>query len=210
MKTSELVKRTYDQIAQGYYKKWGKYSGFFLKHSKDFIKKLPQKGKILDLGCGTGRDSKWFSEKGFDVVGVDFSKGMLKVAKKVTPKAKFILRDFRRLKLPAESFDGIWCSFVFLHLKRNEVSPLLKRIKKFLKDGGVIFITTKQGKGEIIEPEHLNKKLKMFETFFEKSELENLVKKASYKILKSTIDTHRKESEEKIIIILAQNTSSKI
>jgi len=50
----------------------------------------------------------------------------------------------------------------------------------------------------------------MFETFFEKSELENLVKKASYKILKSTIDTNRRKSEEKIIIILAQNTSSKI
>ncbi len=204
MKTNILVKQTYNKIASAYHQEWGKSSKFFLRNSKKFIQELPQNAKILDLGCGTGRDSRWFLEKGFKVIGVDFSSGMLKIAKKNAPKAKFIQKDIRKVNFPENYFDGIWCSFVLLHLKRDEILPLIKRIKKFLRKGGVLFVATKEGKGEIIEPEHLNEKLKMFETFFQKKELGDLIKKADYEILKSTIDTDRKESEEKIIIILAK------
>lgn len=202
--TDKIVKETYNKIALKYHQKWGKYSRFYLKCFKEFIEKLPQEGKILDLGCGTGRDAKWFSGKEFEVVGVDFSAEMLKIAKKVALKAKFIQKDIRNINFPVASFNGIWASFVLLHLKRREVLPLLKRIKKFLKPGGILFIATKKGKGEIIEPEHLDENLQMFETFFETKELENLIKIAGFKILKSGTDTDRKESNENIIIIYAE------
>jgi hypothetical protein len=98
-------------------------------------------------------------------------------------------------------FDGIWFSFALLHLKRNEIKELLFKLKKILKSNGIFFIATKEGKGEILEKEHLNKRLKMFETFFKKDELEKICKDAGYKILESAIDSDRYESDEKIIII---------
>ena len=199
----KLVKNTYNSIAEEYHRRWGEYSGFFLKNSKEFIKNIPSGGKILDLGCGTGRDSRWFSEKGFDVTGVDFSKEMLKIAKRIAPKAKFILQDISRLEIK-EKFDGVWCSFVLLHSRKKDIFSILKKIRRLLKKNGVLFVATREGAGERIEPEHLNKKLKMFETFFRTEELEKIVKLAGFKILKSRLDSDRQESEEKIIIIYAK------
>ena len=199
----KIVRKTYDQIAEKYHQRWGEYSGFFLRNSKEFIKNIPSGGKILDLGCGTGRDSRWFSEKGFDVTGIDFSKGMLKIAKRIAPKAKFILQDISRSKID-ERFDGVWCSFVLLHLRRKDIFSILRKIRKLLKKNGVLFVATKEGIGEKIEPEHLNKKLKIFETFFRTEELEKMVKCAGFKILKSRLDSDRQKSEEKIIIIYAR------
>lgn len=107
------------------------------------------------------------------------------------------------MSFPTETFNGVWCNFVLLHLKRSEILSVLKRIYKILNQGGILFLSTKEGKGEIIEKEHLDEKLKMFETFFKQNELMDLVKKAGFKILKSKLDTDRKESAEKIIIIYA-------
>lgn len=200
----KLVQNTYNKIARKYYTRYGQQSNFFLKYSNEFLKLLPKQAKILDLGCGPGRDTKFFSEKGYQVVGIDFSESMIEIARKAAPKAKFIQKDFRKLNFEQNSFDGIWCSLILLHLKRNEVLKFLKSIKRFLKKDGVLFLATKKGEGEIIEKEHLDKEMLMFETFFQQDELEKLVKKPGYRIINSQLDTDRYESDEKLIVIFAQ------
>lgn len=200
----KIVKDTYEGIAQKYHKRYGQYSNFFLNYSNKFIKLLPKNAEVLDLGCGSGRDSKYFSENGLRVTGVDFSKSMLDIAKNNAPKVNFVLKDFRKIDELKGKFDGVWSSFSLLHLERKEIPTLLSKIKINLKSNGLLFIATKEGKGEIIEKENLDERLKMFETFFEKDELEDLLKENGYKILESYTDTDRYESNEKIIIIFAQ------
>lgn len=200
----KIVQTGYNKIASKYYQRYGKYSPFFLKFSKEFIKLLPKKAKILDLGCGAGRDAKYFSEKGHDVIAVDFSSEMLKIAKKIAPKAKFFQQDFLKLDFSENSFDGIWCSFALLHLKRNEVPNFLKTLNKLLKNGGILFLATKEGEGEIIEKEHLDESLLMYETFFEKDELEEMIKANAFRIILTDLGYDRYESDKKIIVILAR------
>lgn len=200
----QLVRNTYNTIAKKYHQCYGRQSEFFLKFSKAFMKLLPEKAKILDLGCGPGRDAKYFSKKGYEVVGVDFSEKMLQIAREIAPKAKFLKQDLRRVKLPINSFDGIWCFFVLLHLKRKEVFQLLKRIQLILKRNGILFIATKYGRGEIIEKEHLDESLKMFETYFQRDEIEQLIRDAGFELLMTDLGYSRYGSDEKNIVVFAK------
>jgi ubiquinone/menaquinone biosynthesis C-methylase UbiE len=65
-------------------------------------------GKLLDLGCGPGNDSALFVERGFAVVGVDFSEKMLAEARKRVPQATFICSDFREMGFDDDQFDAVW------------------------------------------------------------------------------------------------------
>jgi 8-oxo-dGTP diphosphatase len=75
-----------------------------------FIKLLPAQAKIIDIGCGPGRDAKVFSNHGFDLIGIDFSSKMIEAARKNVPHSTFLVMDIETLVFPPESFDGVWAS----------------------------------------------------------------------------------------------------
>jgi cyclopropane fatty-acyl-phospholipid synthase-like methyltransferase len=77
---------------------------------------LPEKGKVLDLGCGTGLPyARYLVEKGFDVLGVDLSEEMVKVASKNVPEASFVQLSMNWITYRDE-FDGVLSSFSMLLL----------------------------------------------------------------------------------------------
>lgn len=96
---------------------------------------------ILDVGCGTGRYSKIFTQKAAKVVGIDFSRNMLKIAKQRVKKAEFKQTDItKKFPFPDKTFDKIVCSLVISHIQN--ISPVLKEMKRVLKDNGFIVLTT--------------------------------------------------------------------
>tara|TARA_Y100000034_G_scaffold88576_1_gene106338 strand:- start:3532 stop:4221 length:690 start_codon:yes stop_codon:yes gene_type:complete len=100
--------------------------------------------KILDLGCGTGRNSIKIARKGAKVIGIDFSKDMLKIAKNKAEKLnldiKFDEQNFlKKIKFKSKTFDGIICNLVFGHIKNT--LPIIKEMKRVLKNNGIIVIT---------------------------------------------------------------------
>src|SRR5579885_515575 len=106
--------------------------------------------RILDAGCGPGRDSKWFRERGFHVIGVDLSAGMLAEARRRVPDVEFRQADLRRLNFPDGYFDGIWCCASLLHLPRNDVPAVLASFRRLL-DHGFLYVAVKVGQGEEVE-----------------------------------------------------------
>ncbi len=200
----KIIKDTYNKTAQDYHKKWSDYSPLFKRTSKEFLKHIPKGGKILDLGCGPGRDAKYFSQKGYQVLGIDFSSKMLKIARKVAPKAKFLKQDIYNFDI-SDKFDGVWLSFVLLHIKRSKTVQVLASVKSLLKSGGVLFISTKEGKGESLEKDNIDKSLKMYEVYYTKEEIKRLLKEAGFDPIALFLDTDRKESDERIVIVLAKN-----
>tara|TARA_Y100000310_G_scaffold6386_1_gene7210 strand:- start:1474 stop:2151 length:678 start_codon:yes stop_codon:yes gene_type:complete len=96
---------------------------------------------VLDVGCGTGRYTKIFTQQAAKVVGIDFSRNMLKVAKHRVKKAEFKQTDItKKLPFPDKTFDKIVCSLVISHIQN--ISPVLKEMKRVLKDDGFIVLTT--------------------------------------------------------------------
>lgn len=92
---------------------------------------------VLDCGCGTGRFSQLFSERGADVTGIDASPKMLELAARRAPKASFQMGDVTNLPFQAE-FDIVICSQVLTHL--HEYERPLRAMRRAVKSGGVVIV----------------------------------------------------------------------
>ena len=89
---------------------------------KKFISYIPKGGKVLDLGCGSGRDSLFFKELGYDVTAIDGSAEMCIQAEKNIGQP-VINMTFDKLDYEAE-FDGIWACASLLHVPSRDISSL--------------------------------------------------------------------------------------
>ena len=117
---------------------------------KNFIKLLPARAKILDLGCGPGRDVFLFNKFGYEAVGIDGSEGMVGQARKRFPKKTFIVMDVRDLKFPDETFDAVWSWSTLTHLGKVDKAIALREVCRVLKGGGLFTQMVWKGRGEFI------------------------------------------------------------
>ena len=108
-----------------------------------FINKLPAKGYILDFGCGSGRDTKYFLDKDFNVDAIDGSIELCKIASEYT-NIKVRHMYFNELSI-VNKYDGIWACSSILHLSLDDLVDVFKRMSKALKDEGIIYTSFKYG-----------------------------------------------------------------
>ena len=104
--------------------------------------------KVLELGCGSGRDAQYaISKVGEDnYVGTDASVELIKLCKKKIPNGTFWVEDMRNLEnVSDETFGIILCFASVLHLKHEELVSLINKCHKILKTGGILYIGTKYG-----------------------------------------------------------------
>ena len=114
-----------------------------------FLAMLPDKAYIVDFGCGSGRDSKYFLEKGYTVRAIDGSEELCKLATKyIGQKVECMKFD----ELSEDSvYDGIWACSSILHVERENLPDILYKMIKAIKENGIIFISFKVGDCEIIQ-----------------------------------------------------------
>lgn len=113
------------------------------ENAKDFLAYLPAKGKILDAGCGSGRDSLMFMKQGFDVTAMDGSIEMCRLASEhIGQEVKHML--FQEINFK-EEFDGIWASASLLHVPSHELVQVLGKLHDSLKADGVFYASFKYG-----------------------------------------------------------------
>jgi len=111
-----------------------------------FLNKLSSSSSILDFGCGAGRDTKYFLEKGYMVEAIDGSEELCKLASEYTGiEVKRML--FQELH-DVEKYDGIWACSSILHLPYEELVEVMKKMKVALKDTGIIYTSFKYGSFE--------------------------------------------------------------
>lgn len=181
------LRDVYDDLAEC----WGKEIAkpdWGLDELNDFVTLVKKSGgkKILDLGCGSGIQSKQLLQAGLEVIGLDLSPEMIRQAKKRIPKAKFIVGDMTKMDFPKESFDGVFAQASLLHIPKKLIPKVLRLIHRILKKNCVLYIAVKEGVGEreIIE-ERLDRQIKRFFSFFTKNEIINLLKEMKFEILEA-------------------------
>lgn len=116
--------------------------------------------RVLELGCGNGKDAQYIisSLRNNNFLGIDASAGLISLARKKVPRGTFIVDDIRNIDFSPETF-GIIFSFAFLlHLKHEEVADLIYKSYKWLKIGGILYVSTKYGEYREIEIENLGDK----------------------------------------------------
>lgn len=111
-----------------------------------FLQRVASQGRILDAGCGSGRDSLVFLRRGYDVISIDGSEAMVAATSAVTNRPAVLIR-FDQMVFDAE-FDGIWACASLLHVSRGDIPDVFSRFERALKPGGVWFMSFKSGTEE--------------------------------------------------------------
>ncbi len=111
-----------------------------------FTQHLAPGARVLDAGCGSGRDAKAFQEMGYRVEAFDASPAMVELAREHTGLPVKVM-SFAEVDWK-EEFDGIWCCASLLHVPAVELPGVMRRLADALKPGGVWYVSFKYGDGE--------------------------------------------------------------
>ena len=160
-----------------------------------FLKYIPEHGSIIDMGCGSGRDTAAFAEMGYDAIGLDASRELAEIARK-EKKVDVIVEDMADY-VAEKSFDGIWCCASLLHLNDDELYRFFLKLDNNLKNGGAIYVSVKSG----IKTGY-DEKGRYMRNFTE-NELRNFLSSASIRIVErwSTVDQLNREGFHWINIV---------
>ncbi len=114
-----------------------------------FVARLPAGGRVLELGCGSGRDSGWMLEQGFDVHPTD---GVAEMAAQASARLGISVGVLPFDEIDAvEVYDGVWANACLLHVPRADLPDVLRRIQRTLKPGGLFYASYKAGRGEGVD-----------------------------------------------------------
>ncbi|HIV90695.1 MAG TPA: class I SAM-dependent methyltransferase [Candidatus Eisenbergiella stercoravium] len=111
-----------------------------------FLFRMPRSARILDFGCGSGRDTRYFLNHGFQVDAVDGSSEMCRIAGEYTgiPIRQMLFQELDTV----DTYDGIWACASILHLSRMELSDVFRRMAVALRKNGMIYASFKYGSFE--------------------------------------------------------------
>ena len=186
----------YNQNADSFIQ--GTVSVDFSQVQDKFLERLNEGDYILDFGCGSGRDTKYFLKKGMVVDAIDGSVNLCKLASEYTGiKVRNIV--FQELD-EQEKYDGIWACASILHLSKKELSVVLDKMIAALKKNGIIYTSFKYGdfEGE--------RNGRYFTDFTDKSFKEFIENVADVEIVEYWItgDVRQGRGEEKWLNIILQ------
>ena len=156
-----------------------KYSSYSYEHEKGelyqkFLNYLPEKGSILDAGCGAGWDTKFFLKNGYTVTALDASVKLLDVIETHKNLEK-IESDFLNFKSKI-IFDGIWASFSLQHLPKSDFKPALKLLKNSLSETGFFYIGIHEGNKEMRDT------LGRYYSYYGETEISGIIQSLNLKI----------------------------
>ena len=194
-----INKESYNKIVE----KWveSRNGSFPGKLIKDFSSKIKSNKKILDIGCGTGYPiTKYFSDNGFFVTGIDISENMLQKAIEQNMKnTKFYLCDFFEYK-PVEKYDGIIAFDSFFHFPKEKQNKIYEKISDWINIGGYLLFTHGNKNNEI--------EGNMFgETFYYSAlnteDVHKLLSQFGFKI-ELSIEKYKEENIARDLVIMAK------
>ena len=136
--------RYYNEHAQAYFQRTVHLD--MTRFYRPFLKHLKPGAKILDAGCGSGRDSLYFKRRGFEVTAFDASKELVALSAKLLDQEVLLMR-FEDLTLP-DRYDRIWACASLLHVDKGKLAEVLRNLTAHLKDGGIFYMSFKYGEGE--------------------------------------------------------------
>ena len=110
-----------------------------------FLAYLPEGARIMDFGCGTGRDAKAFCDLGYEVAALDGSEALCRIACDLTGLPVRCMDFSSYSPAQGEQYDGIWACASLLHLKKNELPPVMHSLGRALNVGGIFYVSFKYG-----------------------------------------------------------------
>ena len=135
----------YNSIASRYFNKWHKLDFFQKLHLERFADRVGNGARILDAGCGTGKDSHYLCQIGLNVVGLDISESMLRKSREVDCDGRIsvVLGDMRYTPFADSTFRGVWTNSALVHLQNKREA--LEEFDRLLEPEGMLHICVQNG-----------------------------------------------------------------
>ncbi len=146
-RTSSITLGFYEQHAEGF---WEGTRDHDVGQNRDaLLEHLGGKGpyRILDLGCGPGRDLKAFKDLGHDVIGLEGAGRFVELAREYSGCPVW-RQDFLHLDLPPGYFDGVFANAALFHVPSQELPRVLRELAATLKPAGVLFSSNPRGEND--------------------------------------------------------------
>lgn len=204
--TKRVNQQTYNAIASQYEENYGIIRASY-EYAEYIAKELKTRNKprILDLGCGTGTLLKFFEDSlpQSELIGVDFSEELLKIAKNKLKRTTLVNSDFSTYGDKGK-FDAIIATFSLIHSNDDELIMIIPKIYGLLADNGYFYVSFILGEGEKMEPETLDPTHKTYFNFHTKEYLTKLVTDKNFEIVKEKIyhSQDQYEDEDDLYLLL--------
>ncbi|MBR1984594.1 MAG: class I SAM-dependent methyltransferase, partial [Clostridia bacterium] len=177
----DLVKNDYNAIAEV-------FTDFYsdMEYCKEFINEFIKDlgGKdILEVGCGAGQITNYFYEKGFNVIGLDFSSELLRIAKNKFKHIEFIEADILEYNT-TKKFDGIFTKDTLYHMCNEDIIKTLNVFYSLLKEDGKVCISLELSNslGEQIFVEELDDSQKIYYNYLSEEKIIELLNQAGFNV----------------------------
>jgi SAM-dependent methyltransferase len=168
-----------------------------------FLRQIPPGSRVLDVGCGAGRDLLAFSNRGYQVTGIDSSSTMVGIAIETSgaPCHVVAVEDMQFRK----QFEGAWACASLLHISKCRFGAALAKIHTALIDGGAMFVSMQEGNGEKTAPDE------RFFAYYSIDELKKAIATAGFDILESwaSTDSLGRSSQQWINVIARATVQSR-
>lgn len=147
MDHTNLTIAAYNKNSKAYEAKF-MYFEPYQQQVSHFIELMPSAVCVLDLGCGPGNTARQLIASGKirSLVGIDLCAEMISSARQNAPRGEFLVQDVREASYPSRSFDVVVMSFCIVHLTDQEAESLLCRAERWLRPGGLLYLSFMEGK----------------------------------------------------------------
>ena len=168
----------------------------------ELVDRLPSRARVVDLGCGNGAKLRRL-DGSFELLGVDISEEQLRLARTEVPGATFVHADFTELDFPAEAFDAVTALYSIVHVPRDEHAAFFRRIRGWLRPGGLFLASLSHIGGPDRIEEWLE--VEMFFSGFDAETNRGLLLEAGFELLVDEVVWMREpEGETAFLWVLAR------
>lgn len=181
------LKETYNKIAEDWYKDHHA-DDWWVDGTDKFVSFLKPGSTVLDAGCGAGVKAKYLSNKGLNVLGIDFSEKLVEIARRENPTVEFKVMDMKDAKNLKDRFDGVFMQASLLHIPKREAPQILAGLASRLKRPGYFYVAVKgiipgQAEESILKEDDYGYPYERFFSYYSMDELEGYFRDLELKVV---------------------------
>jgi SAM-dependent methyltransferase len=191
---AQSLAQTYSSIADVYARKTAEYGAPECEQFDKIMQMLPasHSGVVVDFGCGQGRDVAHYQRRGFRVIGVDAAEGLIRIAERLNPEARFLVSDFADAAIEPNSAAIAIHNSSLQHVPKSELPRVLRKAFEVLEPGGILYCHYRSGQGESLSiSTEYDRPIARYMALYTQAEMEAAGTDAGFEVLRSDTFDHQ-------------------
>lgn len=187
MNSTDKILHCYNQVAEDYaIERWDELSRKRIDQLllKEFASVNKDKGPCADFGCGPGQTTKFLYDNGLEnIVGIDLSPAMVKVAQRLSPHIKFETGDLLNIAFPSGYLGSALAFYAIVHFNHDQIRTCFTEINRVLKTGGDFLFSYHAGDEVVHFDKAHDKEIDIDLFFFKTEDIVQLLKETGFKVI---------------------------